>query len=63
VFLSKLKNKFTKEEKDKEQNENENKDYDEAFADLVVKYIIENFDKFNECITYGLFRKRNRIRK
>ena len=45
VFLSKLKNKFTKEEKDKEKTENENKDYDEAFADLVVKYIIENFDK------------------
>ena len=45
MFLSKLKNKFTKEEKDKEKTENENKDYDEAFADLVVKYIIENFDK------------------
>ena len=45
VFLSKLKNKFTKEEKDNEKTENENKDYDEAFADLVVKYIIENFDK------------------
>ena len=44
AFLSKLKNKFTKEEKDKEKADNENKDYDEVFVDTVVKYIIENFD-------------------
>ena len=44
AFLSKLKTKFIKEEKsEKDEDENE-KEFDEAFVDCVVKYIIENFE-------------------
>ena len=50
AFLSKLRNKFIKEEKDNKENKEENKENKESkesqedFINTVVKYIIENFE-------------------
>ena len=40
AFISKLKTKYVKEEKE----DNIDKEYDDKFVNIVVKYIIENFD-------------------